>query len=61
MLAFSAEPESRNLRTALMLKYMLDTNIVIYTMKNKPQHVQERFRKHDGQLYISSVARMELV
>ena len=26
-----------------MLKYMLDTNIVIYTMKNKPASVKEAF------------------
>ena len=44
-----------------MLKYMLDTNIVIYTMKNRPQTVREAFRKHDGQMCISSVTYMELV
>ncbi|WP_419613101.1 type II toxin-antitoxin system tRNA(fMet)-specific endonuclease VapC [Thiolapillus sp.] len=44
-----------------MLKYMLDTNIVIYTMKNRPQTVREAFRKHDGQMCISSITYMELV
>jgi tRNA(fMet)-specific endonuclease VapC len=44
-----------------MLKYMLDTNIVIYTMKNKPVSVREAFKKHDGRMCISSITYMELV
>lgn len=44
-----------------MLKYMLDTNIVIYTMKNKPDSVRERFKKHHGRMCISSITFMELV
>jgi len=28
-----------------MLKYLLDTNIVIYTMKKRPQQVKRRFQK----------------
>ena len=44
-----------------MLKYMLDTNIVIYTMKNKPVSVREAFEKHDGRMCISSITYMELV
>lgn len=44
-----------------MLKYMLDTNIVIYTMKNRPQAVREAFQRHYGQMCISSVTYMELV
>ena len=44
-----------------MHKYMLDTNIIIYTMKNKPQSVREAFKKHYGQMCISSVSYMELV
>ena len=44
-----------------MLKYMLDTNIVIYTMKNRPQTVREAFQRHYGQMCISSVTYMELV
>ena len=38
-----------------MLKYMLDTDIVIYTMKNKPAYVKEAFVKHYGQMSISSI------
>lgn len=44
-----------------MLRYMLDTNICIYTIKNKPQVVREAFNRHYGQLAISSVTLMELV
>ena len=43
-----------------MLKYMLDTNIVIYTMKNKPASVKAVFVKHYGQMSISSITMMEL-
>ena len=44
-----------------MLKYLLDTNIVIYTMKNRPKEVREAFRQHYGQICISTVTYMELV
>jgi tRNA(fMet)-specific endonuclease VapC len=44
-----------------MLKYMLDTNILIYTMKNKPASVRAAFKKHDGRMCISSITYMELV
>ena len=44
-----------------MLRYMLDTNICIYTMKNKPQQVREAFVRHAGQMCISSVVLMELL
>lgn len=44
-----------------MLKYLLDTNIVIYTMKKRPPKVQKRFEAHDGQMAISSVTYAELV
>ncbi len=44
-----------------MLKYMLDTNIVIYTIKNRPQEVREAFKAHDGQMCISTVTLMELI
>lgn len=44
-----------------MLKYMLDTNIVIYTIKNKPQAVRDRFKTHYGQMCISTVTLMELI
>ncbi len=44
-----------------MLKYMLDTNIAIYTIKNRPAEVREAFNAHDGQMCISSVTLMELI
>ncbi|MEV4609486.1 tRNA(fMet)-specific endonuclease VapC [Neorhizobium sp. LMR1-1-1.1] len=44
-----------------MLKYMLDTNICIFTIKNKPQQVRDAFNRHSGQLCISSVSLMELI
>ena len=44
-----------------MLKYMLDTNICIYTIKHKPQVVREAFNQHYGRMCISSVTLMELI
>jgi tRNA(fMet)-specific endonuclease VapC len=44
-----------------MLKYLLDTNIVIYTMKNRPQQVKRHFQKHEGEMCISAVTLGELV
>jgi tRNA(fMet)-specific endonuclease VapC len=44
-----------------MLKYMLDTNICIFTIKNKPQRVRDAFNRHHGQLCMSSVSLMELI
>jgi tRNA(fMet)-specific endonuclease VapC len=44
-----------------MLKYLLDTNIVIYTMKNRPPQAKRRFKRHHGQMGISAVTLGELV
>jgi len=44
-----------------VLKYMLDTNIVIYTIKNRPEQVRAAFERHAGQICISSVTWGELV
>ena len=44
-----------------MLKYLLDTNIVIYTMKERPKEVREAFGRHYGQICISTVTYMELI
>ena len=44
-----------------MLKYMLDTNIVIYTIKNRPERVREVFIRHSGQMAISAVTFGELI
>ncbi|ALN21822.1 type II toxin-antitoxin system tRNA(fMet)-specific endonuclease VapC [Ectopseudomonas mendocina] len=44
-----------------MLKYMLDTNICIFTIKNRPAQVREAFKRAHGQLCISTVTLMELI
>jgi tRNA(fMet)-specific endonuclease VapC len=40
---------------------MLDTNICIFTIKNKPAWVREAFNLHHGQLCISTITLMELI
>ena len=43
------------------MTYMLDTNICIYVMKNRPEKVLERFRKElDDGLCVSSITLAEL-
>jgi tRNA(fMet)-specific endonuclease VapC len=44
-----------------MIKYLLDTNILIYTIKNRPPMVRELFNRHYGQLAVSSISVGELV
>ncbi|ONG38939.1 VapC toxin family PIN domain ribonuclease [Alkanindiges hydrocarboniclasticus] len=44
-----------------MLKYMLDTNIVIYVIKHKPAEVRERFNSVFSQICVSSITVAELV
>ena len=44
-----------------MLKYLLDTNICIYTIKNRPQSVRAAFNRHANQLAISTVTLTELL
>lgn len=44
-----------------MLKYMLDTNTIIYTIKNRPRNVKATFEQHYDQMCISSVTLMELI
>ena len=40
---------------------MLDTNIVIYTIKNRPAQVRAAFKQHDNQMCISAVTLGELI
>jgi tRNA(fMet)-specific endonuclease VapC len=40
---------------------MLDTNIIIYTMKNRPEQVRKCFNQHEGQICISAITLGELV
>lgn len=44
-----------------MLRYMLDTNICIFTSKNKPPEVRKAFERHHDQMCISTVTLMELI
>ena len=44
-----------------MLKYMLDTNIVIYVVKRRPIELLEVFNRHAGQMCISSITLAELL
>lgn len=44
-----------------MLKYLLDTNIVIYVIKRRPLAVLETFNRHAAQLCISSITLAELL
>ncbi|MBW2612295.1 MAG: tRNA(fMet)-specific endonuclease VapC [Deltaproteobacteria bacterium] len=44
-----------------MLKYMLDTNIVIYVIKRRPVELLEVFNQHARQMCISSITLAELL
>lgn len=44
-----------------MLKYLLDTNIVIYVIKHRPPEVREVFNRHQGRMAISAVTLAELL
>jgi len=44
-----------------MLKYMLNTNIVVYTIKNRPEQVRKIFRQHENRMCISAVTKGELI
>lgn len=45
----------------MTLRYLLDTNICIYTLKRRPPHIRERFNRHAAHLAISSVVLAELL
>ncbi len=44
-----------------MLRYLLDTNIVIYAIKNRPRSLREKFSRLQDQMAISSVTWGELI
>ncbi len=44
-----------------MMQYMLDTNICIYLIKNKPEYLRARFNQYHGQMCISTVVLTELI
>lgn len=43
-----------------MLKYLLDTNIVIYVIKRRPMEVLEMFNQHADRMAISAISLSEL-
>lgn len=44
-----------------MLKFLLDTNIVIYVIKRRPPEVREVFNEQHGRMAISAITLAELV
>ncbi len=44
-----------------MIRYMLDTDICIYAVKNRPPSLRDTFNQHSGQLSVSSVTLAELL
>lgn len=44
-----------------MIKYLLDTNIVIYVIKQRPLTVMDRFNSNTGRMAISSITFAELI
>src|SRR5271166_2812931 len=44
-----------------MLRYMLDTNICIYVIKNRPAQLRQRFNQLADQLCISVITLAELI
>tara|TARA_Y100000991_G_scaffold118942_1_gene89802 strand:- start:32 stop:430 length:399 start_codon:yes stop_codon:yes gene_type:complete len=44
-----------------MLRYLLDTNIVIYVIKRLPMEVLEVFNRRAGEMAISTITEAELV
>lgn len=44
-----------------MIKFMLDTNIVIYVLKQRPVSALSIFNKHQNQMCISTITLAELI
>ena len=44
-----------------MLKYLLDTNIVIYVIKQRPRIALDRFNREHGRMAVSSITLAELI
>lgn len=43
-----------------MIEYMLDTNICVYTIKNRPSPIRDKFVQHLGRVCVSSIVASEL-
>jgi tRNA(fMet)-specific endonuclease VapC len=44
-----------------MRRYMLDTNVLIYIVKNRPEVVRQNLDAHEGEICTSSITAMELL
>ena len=44
-----------------MIKYMLDTNILIYTIRKRPKKVRDAFKEYSDYLSMSTITLGELV
>lgn len=44
-----------------MLRYLLDTNIVIYVIKRRPLALLDLFNQHHGRMAVSAITVAELV
>jgi tRNA(fMet)-specific endonuclease VapC len=44
-----------------MQRFLLDTNILIYTIKERPPQVRQRFEQNNGTMAISTVSLGELI
>ncbi|MGS1008933.1 PIN domain-containing protein [Achromobacter anxifer] len=44
----------------MALKFVLDTNICIFAIKNRPHAVQQAFNRRQGQPCVSAITAMEL-
>lgn len=44
-----------------MIRYLLDTNIVIYVIKQRPREALEIFNRHHGHMAVSAITVAELV
>lgn len=44
-----------------MLRYLLDTDICIYVIKNRPDYLRKIFNRHSAHIGISSITLAELI
>lgn len=49
------------MNSSALLRYLLDTNIVIYVIKRRPLAVLDTFNRHHGRMAISSITLAELL
>lgn len=45
----------------LMQRFMIDTNILIHTIKNRPEDVRRHVEAHHGEICASRIAAMDLL